>query len=325
MLEQNIDQFRNWLNEAGGCAYLGSEAHSKGAPELASLDDFEDHQAVYLWSGPRTGVLMGVFLHRIKRGPGAGGVRFWRYDTVGEFLRDGLRLARGMTRKNALAQLWWGGGKGVIARPEGSFDRIAVFHDYADLVSRVRGAYVTAEDVGTTPEDMATIFQRTRFTTCIPAEFGGSGNPSGPTARGVFAGLEALAEYLGHGSLKGLRVGVQGLGQVGFRLAGHLRTAGAHVLAHDIDSERCRRAAAELQVELSPDLLTEELDLLAPCALGGVFNPDSIGRLRTRGICGAANNQLEVNRRDAELLRQADIAYVPDFLTNRMGIVPLRR
>lgn len=325
MLDRSVDEFREWLKDRGGkFAYVGRPSLDQG-PALETLPDFDEHQGVYLGLGPRTGALLGVFVHRVHRGPGAGGVRFWSYSTLADYLKDGLRLARGMTRKNALAQLWWGGGKGVVARPSGDFSRRDLFHDYGDFVSSLNGVYVTAEDVGTTPEDIATIFERTRFTTCIPPAFGGSGNPSGPTSRGVFAGLEALADHLKLGGLSGTSVAVQGLGQVGSRLVGLLTEAGARVTACDLDSEICERVARETGAETftSADdrLLSLEVDLLAPCALGGTLNPMTIPKLKARGVCGAANNQLEDNLRDGQALSERGIAYVPDFLTNRMGIV----
>ncbi len=325
MLDRSVEEFCRWLDTCGGrFAYVNQASH-QGGPALADLPDFDAHQGVYLSLGQRTGALLGIFVHRVHRGPGAGGVRFWSYSTLGDYLKDGLRLARGMTRKNALAQLWWGGGKGVVARPQGEFSRRDLFLDYGDFVSQLNGVYVTAEDVGTTPEDIATIFERTRFTTCIPAEFGGSGNPSGPTSRGVFAGLEALADHLGLEGLQGVSVAVQGLGQVGSRLVRLLTEAGARVTACDLDPDLCRQVAqrtgASTFVSADDRLLELQADLLSPCALGGTLNPTSIPKLKVRGICGAANNQLEDNLRDGQALAARGIAYVPDFLTNRMGIV----
>ncbi len=137
--------------------------------------DFDRHEGFFVQVAPDTGVLQGACVHRTCRGQAAGGVRFWRYDTVEEYLRDGLRLARGMTHKNALAGLWWGGGKGVMARGTGPDEadpavRRRIYEEYGELMTSLRGCYVTAEDVGTSVEDMAAIFSRTRFTTCIPPE-----------------------------------------------------------------------------------------------------------------------------------------------------------
>ena len=182
--------------------------------------DFDRHEGFFVQVAPETGVLQGASVHRTCRGQAAGGVRFWRYDTVEEYLRDGLRLARGMTHKNALAGLWWGGGKGVMAQGTGQDEsdpavRRRIYEEYGELMTSLRGCYVTAEDVGTSVEDMAAIFSKTRFTTCIPPELGGSGNPSAPTARGVVRGMEAALHFLGMGDLKGKTVAVQGLGPRG--------------------------------------------------------------------------------------------------------------
>jgi glutamate dehydrogenase/leucine dehydrogenase len=301
--------------------------------------DFHRHEGIFLQVSPDTGTLQAVFLHRSCRGQGAGGVRFWRYDTLIDFLRDGLRLSRGMTHKNALAGLWWGGGKGVIAQGTGQDAadpavRRRIYEEYGELLTSLRGAYITAEDVGTHVPDMAAVFSRTRFTTCIPPSLGGSGNPSTPTARGVVRGMDAALAHLGQGTLAGKTVAVQGLGNVGEPLVGFLRERGvARIVASDIFPER-REAMLQkfpstdgFQMEIrlvergDDSILTEEADILAPCATGGVLNPRTIPGIRAGIVCGAANNQLEDPERDDLLLAERGILYMPDFLVNRMGIV----
>lgn len=300
--------------------------------------DFDRHEGIFVQVAPATGVLQGAFIHRTSRGQGAGGVRFWRYDTVEEYLHDGLRLARGMTHKNALAGLWWGGGKGVMARGTGAADdpaaRRRVYEEYGDLLTSLQGCYVTAEDVGTSVEDMAAVFSRTRFTTCIPPALGGSGNPSVPTARGVVRGMEAALAFLGRGDLSGKTVAVQGLGHVGEPLIGFLRDRGVRrVVGSDIDPSRREALLAafpptaswELEVRIAErgdlSILAEPADILAPCATGGVLNPRTIPTIAAPIVCGAANNQLEDPQRDDLLLAERSITYLPDFLVNRMGIV----
>jgi leucine dehydrogenase len=298
--------------------------------------DFDRHEGFFVQVAPDTGVLQGACVHRTCRGQAAGGVRFWRYDTVEEYLRDGLRLARGMTHKNALAGLWWGGGKGVMARGTGPDEadpvvRRRIYEEYGELMTSLRGCYVTAEDVGTSVEDMAAIFSRTRFTTCISPEFGGSGNPSAPTARGVVRGMEAALHFLEMDDLRGRTVAVQGLGHVGEPLVGLLHDRGVQrVVGSDI--EPGREAALR---SLYPDLdlmvrvvergdnaiLAEEADIVSPCATGAVLAPETISRIRARIVCGAANNQLEDPERDDTGLQEAGVLYLPDFLVNRMGIV----
>jgi leucine dehydrogenase len=298
--------------------------------------DFDRHEGFFVQVAPHTGVLQGASVHRTCRGQAAGGVRFWRYDTVEEYLRDGLRLARGMTHKNALAGLWWGGGKGVMALGTGSDGadpaiRKRIYEEYGELVTSLRGCYVTAEDVGTSVEDMAAIFSKTRFTTCIPPELGGSGNPSAPTARGVVRGMEAALHFLGMGDLRGKTVAVQGLGHVGGPLVGLLHARGVgRVIGSDIDAGRekalrGRFPELDLTVRLvrrgDNALLGEEADIVSPCATGAILGPGTIPRIRARIVCGAANNQLEDPERDDALLQEAGVLYMPDFLVNRMGIV----
>lgn len=305
----------------------------------ADRRDYDRHEGVFAWVAPATGTLQGAFVHRTCRGQGAGGVRLWRYETVEDYLCDGLRLARGMTHKNALAGLWWGGGKGVMARGTGAdlgdpAARRRAYEEYGELITSLRGCYVTAEDAGTAVEDMVAVFSRTRFTTCIPPALGGSGNPSVPTARGVVRGMEAALAHLGLGGLAGKTVAVQGLGHVGEPLVGFLREAGAaRVVGADVDAARCAALAgrfagadgfafaARAVAPGDDSILAEPADVLAPCATGGVLNPRTIPAIRARVVCGAANNQLEEPGRDDRLLAARGVLYLPDFLVNRMGIV----
>jgi leucine dehydrogenase len=298
--------------------------------------DYHDHQAVFLEVGEQTGALLGAFLHRTRRGQGVGGVRLWSYDTLSSFLQDGLRLSLGMGRKNALAGLWWGGGKGVIARAPGEQHndptyRARLFQDYGRFITSLRGAYVTAEDVGTTPDDMAEIYKVTRFVACAPESVGGSGNPSPATARGVVSAMEGGLDHLGLGSLEGKVVAMQGVGNVGSSMLHLLLERGvARVIGAEVSAEAVRTLSLRYPTErvelraVAPgdhEILAEPCDILAPNALGGILNPDTIPRLQTKLVCGAANNQLLDQDRDADLLAQRGIAYVPDFVANRMGIV----
>ncbi|HEV7516339.1 MAG TPA: Glu/Leu/Phe/Val dehydrogenase family protein [Thermoanaerobaculia bacterium] len=193
---------------------------------------------------------------------------------------------------------------------------------------------MTAEDVGTAVEDMAAVFSRTRFTTCIPPALGGSGNPSVPTARGVVRGMEAALAHLGRGSLAGKTVAVQGLGHVGEPLVGFLRERGvARVVGADVDPARSAALLAHfpardgftLEVRVTergdPSILAEPADVVAPCATGGVLSPATIPTIQAPIVCGAANNQLLDPERDDLLLAERGILYLPDFLVNRMGIV----
>lgn len=302
----------------------------------ANTRDYAEHEGIFLEVGTDTRALLGAFIHRTVRGQAAGGLRHWPYATLGDYLDDGLRLSQGMGRKNALAGLWWGGGKGVIARAPGASYRNpayrrTLYREYGRFVSSLSGAYVTAEDVGTSAEDMAAIFETTRFTTCIPSEFGGSGNPSGATAKGVVSAMEGALEYLDRGSLAGKTIAVQGLGHVATALIGELLARDvARIVASDISDTALGAAAARFAgapVELRPatpqdtSILAEPCDILAPCALGGILDAETIPTISASVVCGAANNQLLDGERDAKRLLARGIVYVPDFVANRMGIV----
>ena len=298
--------------------------------------DFIGHEGMFFQVSRKYDTLQGAFVHRTCRGQAAGGVRYWTYDTMEEYLRDGMRLGIGMTRKNALAGLWWGGGKGVMARNsyihwDDPDIRRSLYREYGELMTALHGCYVTAEDVGTHVADMANVFVTTRFTTCVPELLGGSGNPSVPTARGVLAGMEAALEFLDLGSIAGKTIAVQGMGNVGGPLICSLLENNAKkVIACDLSSRRVDSVVSKLKGSnlearvTSPgdlSILATECDILAPCATGAILNPETIPGIKARIVCGAANNQLEDSDRDDALLHDKGVLYVPDFLTNRMGIV----
>ena len=350
LLESSPDELARLLRERGagrGWFLRGDEGWQASSPWLDPIrtwlpdcDADDDHEAVFLAVGPESGCLFGAFLHRTARGPGQGGLRRARYASCAGFLRDGLRLARAMTLKNALAGLWWGGGKGLIARPEGVDDeapgfRRTMYREYGDFVSSLRGCYVTAEDAGTRPQDVAHIFERSRFVTCIPEEMGGSGNPARDTARGIVCGMETALAFGGLGDLGGKRVAIQGVGAVGQALIelllGHEVDAivaaetstGRHaeLCASNLAALHDARLTLRLAAEGDDSILAENCDVLAPCAMGGVLGPETIPMVRARIVCGAANNMLLDDDRDATALAAGGIIYVPDFVVNRMGIV----
>lgn len=313
-------------------------------PTLGPLSDFlatpesgyAGHEAIFLAIGPQTGALFGAFLHTTARGMAQGGLRHVPYPTTAAFLRDGLRLSQAMARKSALAGLWWGGGKGIIARQPGHTwrdrpYRDTLYREYGDFVTSLRGCFVVAEDAGTNVDDMAAVFRATRFATCIPPALGGSGNPSVITARGVVVAMEAALDHLGLGPLQGKRVAIEGLGNVGGPMVGFLLDHGvAAIIAADIAPERVqtirdRHPGNHVEARLvdpgNHDVLAEPCDIVAPNGLGGVLNPHTIPRIQAPIVCGAANNQLDDETRDAAALRHRGITFVPDFLCNRMGIV----
>jgi glutamate dehydrogenase/leucine dehydrogenase len=345
VLLQSPARFAAQLRERGRRRVLLATApsgelrvHPEGLVELAELlrepsSGYQAHEAVFLEVGRRSGALLSAFVHTTCRGQAQGGLRCWSYDTLAELLRDGLRLSRAMGRKNALAGLWWGGGKGILAdEPDlGPTERRLRYREYGDFVSSLRGCYVTAEDVGTSPEDLAEVFRRTRFATCIPEELGGSGNPSDYTARGVVCAMEAALEFRGMGSLRGRRIAMQGGGSVGAAMIDELLERDvASIAVAEISARRCEalarrffgRAVEVRQVKADDaSILAEACDVLAPNGLGAVLGPETIPRVRAAIVCGAANNPLIDEERDAHLLAKRGITYVPDFIANRLGIV----
>ena len=267
-----------------------------------------------------------VAVHSTARGPALGGCRMWTYDDSRSAVRDVLRLSRAMTFKAAVAGLPLGGGKGVIMlNPGQRLDadrRRAVLLDFADTVDALDGRYLTAEDVGTSDADMAVIAEGTRNVTGLVEESGGSGDPSPWTALGVEAALRVACERVwGTPALQGRRVAVIGLGRVGGHLARLLAEGGADLLVADIDEGK-QALARELGAEWTdPDTaLRAEVDVLAPCALGGVLDDRTVPELRCRAIAGAANNQL-ASEGIADLISSRGILWAPDFVANAGGIV----
>jgi leucine dehydrogenase len=276
--------------------------------------------------GPRSGRFTIVGVHSTVRGPSLGGCRMWRYDDNRAAVRDALRLSRAMTYKAAVADLPMGGGKGVVVlRPGERLDpraRRDVLLDFGESVEALGGAYITAEDVGTSAQDMATISRVTPHVTGLSTRRGGSGDPSPFTALGVLHAIEATCERVfGSPSLQGRTVSVVGLGSVGLRLAKLLHRAKAKLVTADIDRSK-RDEAAKLGARwMTPGkAMVAPVDVLAPCALGGVLDEDTVRALQAPAIAGAANNQLAEDA-VAGLLAGRGILWVPDFVASAGGII----
>jgi len=248
----------------------------------------------------------------------------WHYDDSRAALRDALRLSRAMTFKAAVADLPLGGGKGVIMAPAGVSSRIrrAALLDFADTVQALGGAYVTAEDVGTSSRDMSLIASETSFVAGLARARGGSGDPSPFTALGVEAAIRACCRpAFGSDSLDGRSVCVIGLGHVGARVARRCARAGARLLVSDVDSSKRAVAAALGARWVAPrSALTARVDVLAPCALGSELDAISVPQLRCAVIAGAANNQLASDS-IAELLAARGILWAPDYVANAGGLI----
>ena len=297
------------------------DADTAGTPLVAL-----DHEELVVRRGRRSGAYTIVAVHSTALGPSVGGCRMWRYVDSAAAARDALRLSRAMTFKNAAAGLRMGGGKGVIVADPGvaptAERRREMLLDFADTVNTLDGRYITAEDVGTSADDMATIGTATDHVAGLARELGGSGDPSPFTALGVEAAMRACVERrFGATELDGRSVAVVGAGHVGSALARRLAAAGARLVLADIDPER-RALADELGAAwVEPSAaLRAEVDVLAPCALGGVLDQTTIPLLRAPIVCGAANNQLAHDGL-ADDLAAHDILYAPDFVANAGGII----
>jgi leucine dehydrogenase len=275
------------------------------------------HESVFFGSDPRVGYRGIIAIHSTRLGPAVGGTRYLRYPDAEAALADALRLSQGMSYKNALAGLPFGGGKGVIIDC-GAADRGAVFEAHARQVDRLGGRHITAEDVGTTVADMETM---RRVTPHVAGLSNGAGDPAPFTAHGVRRAIEACAAHrLGSATLEGRLVAIQGLGAVGYQLARELHSLGARLLVHDVVSERVQRAVNEFAALPVADAITVKADILAPCALGGILDTSIIARLDCAIVCGAANNQL-TDRAAATALQQRGITYCPDFVANAGGVL----
>lgn len=335
--ENNIKRFYFVYDEEAS-AIISSHTSLNDITEYLTNDkrDFDKHEGLFFELDSEFDVIHSAAVHRTNRGQAAGGVRFWQYANIKDFIVDGMRLGKGMTHKNALAGLWWGGGKGVIARSP-KLDkndhevRKTIYSNFGKFITSLNGCYVTAEDVGTNVIDMANVYSNTRFTTCIPDWLGGSGNPSVPTAKGVISGIEAALDFLKMGEIEGKTIAVQGLGNVALPLIKFLfKKKAARIIGCDIFEQNVNNAKdvlkdnnfeARLVDKSDNSILFEDCDIVSPCATGAILNPTTIPRIKAKVICGAANNQLADPIEDDKLIFNSDVLYVPDFLTNRMGIV----
>jgi leucine dehydrogenase len=284
-----------------------------------------EHEELLVRRGARSGLYCIVAVHSTFRGPALGGCRMWRYRDSRAAVRDALLLSRAMTYKSAVAGLPLGGGKGVIMLPDGppsGAARTALLRDFADTVASLSGRYITAEDVGTSARDMTIIAHGTQYVSGLARARGGSGDPSPYTALGVEAAVLASVERaLGTTSLRGRSAAVVGLGHVGLRVARLLAKRGAKLLVSDIDARKrdeARRLGARWA---TPEkALLAPVDVLAPCALGGVFDDESVAALQAPVVAGAANNQL-ADESVADLLDRRGVLWAPDFVANAGGII----
>jgi valine dehydrogenase (NAD+) len=296
-------------------------------PKLSSTPSLheDDHEQVVIRQDPETGLRLIVAIHSTLLGPALGGLRLRRYPGgLREALDDVLGLARTMTLKASATGLDLGGGKAVMLDDGREEMRERRFLAAAEVIDGLEGAYITAEDIGTTTADMDLIAERTRFVVGRSRERGGGGDPSPITAETVYQAIRrGLMAATGSEEIEGRRVGIVGLGKVGSVLAGRLARAGAVVVGCDLDADRAERLAAEHGLVLAPSaeaMLSTELDVLAPCAVGGLIDDALAHSIDCRVVAGAANNPL-TSRDVARTLQARGILYVPDFLANCGGLI----
>jgi leucine dehydrogenase len=282
------------------------------------------YEVVVQGSDPVAGYRGLVAVHSTALGPALGGTRYWSYATEDEALNDVLRLARGMTYKNALAGLPCGGGKSVIFRdgdrPLAGPAREKLFRAHGKLIDSLGGQYITAEDVGTSPADMETMLAESKHVAGLAAR---SGDPSPWTARGVFRAMQAAAQHRwGRDDLAQKTVAIQGCGHVGYYLARELHQAGCKLLASDVNPDNLQRVVKEFSAKPVPtyEICRTPADIFAPCALGGILNAKAIPELRAVIVAGAANNQLLASD-DGDRLQERGVLYAPDYAANAGGVL----
>ena len=279
----------------------------------------DTHEKVLFGSDYAIGYRGIIAIHSTALGPAVGGTRFWNYASDEEALNDALRLSRGMTYKTAVAGLPLGGGKSIIIGNNTVQQREALFRAHGRFVDALKGRYVTAEDVGTSPADMEMVRLETRH---VAGLLGLSGDPSPYTARGVFRAIQAATNYLWNtDDVSDVTVAVQGCGHVGYHLAKLLHIGGAKLIVADVNEKNVRRVADEFGAEIIKPgaIFGVRADVFAPCALGGVLNDHTVPELKVQIVAGAANNQL-LDNKHGEMLRERNILYVPDYVANAGGV-----
>ncbi|MFC7370463.1 branched-chain amino acid dehydrogenase [Fictibacillus iocasae] len=291
--------------------------------EIFKYMETYDYEQMVICQDKQSGLKAIICIHDTTLGPALGGTRMWTYDSEDAAIEDALRLARGMTYKNAAAGLNLGGGKTVIIGDPKKDKNEEMFRAFGRYIQGLNGRYITAEDVGTTVEDMDLIYQETPFVTGVSPAFGSSGNPSPVTAYGVYRGMKAAAkEAFGTDSLEGKTIAVQGVGHVAFTLCKHLHEEGASLIVTDINKEAVQRAVDAFgakAVEPS-EIYSVDCDIFAPCALGAIINDETIPQLKAKVIAGAANNQLRETTH-GDLIHEMGIVYAPDYVINAGGVI----
>lgn len=291
---------------------------------FTTLQETEHEQVVYC-NDKETGLKAIIAIHNTVLGPSLGGTRVWKYKTEAEALNDVLRLSRGMTFKSSISGINLGGGKAVIIADDNAKRDERYWRRYGQFVNTLNGKYITAEDVGTSPQEIEYIAKETKHVAGKPFHLNGSGDPSPFTAYGVYVSMKAcMKKYSGNDSLSGIKVAVQGTGHVGQYLIDHLISEGAIITIADINQanlDLVTKKYSQIQVVAPDAIATSEVDIYSPCALGATLNSSSIPNLKCKIVCGAANNQLKDEIEDGNAVMQRGILYAPDFLINAGGVI----
>jgi leucine dehydrogenase len=299
------------------------ETQSKPSGVFDQITEMEHEQLVFCYD-KASGLKSIISVHNTILGPALGGTRFWNYESEQDAVTDALRLSRGMTLKASISGLNLGGGKAVIIGNSYKDKSEALWRSYGRFVESLSGKYITAEDVGTSVQDMEYIAMETEHVVGRTPQMGGGGDPSPVTAYGTYLGMKASAkERWGNDSLNGKKVAVQGIGHVGEYLVELLSKEDARIYISDINDDRLKRVSKKYGAEVvAPEEIYDlDMDIYAPCALGATVNDDTLERLKCSIIAGAANNQLADEQIHGNVLREKGILYAPDFLINAGGLI----
>lgn len=290
--------------------------------EIFSYMENDDYEQLVFAYEKTSGLKAIIAIHDTTLGPALGGVRMWTYQTEADAIEDALRLAKGMTYKNAAAGLNLGGGKAVIIGDPSKDKNEEMFRVFGRYIESLNGRYITAEDVGSTVDDMDLIYMETDYVTGT-SNAGSSGNPAPVTAYGIYKGIKATAaEAFGTDDLSDKVIAVQGVGNVAFRLCEHLHREGARLIVTDINDKAVKKAVETFGAQaVDPDDIYDvSCDIFSPCALGAVINDETIPRIKAKVIAGSANNQLQADKH-GDMLYEKGIIYAPDFVINAGGVI----
>lgn len=300
-----------------------SKAKGRVFMEIFKYMEKYDYEQLVFCQDEASGLKAIIAIHDTTLGPALGGARMWTYASEENAIEDALRLARGMTYKNAAAGLNLGGGKTVIIGDPFKDKNEEMFRALGRFIQGLNGRYITAEDVGTTVTDMDLIHEETNYVTGISPAFGSSGNPSPVTAYGVYRGMKAAAkEAFGFDSLEGRTISVQGLGNVAYKLCEYLHNEGAKLVVTDINQAAIDRVVNDFgATAVAPEeIYSQEVDIFSPCALGAILNDETIPQLKAKVVAGSANNQLQ-DSRHGDYLHELGIVYAPDYVINAGGVI----